>query len=247
MDKQTKFKLALGLGAGVLICAFSSLIFLLLKTTAALVTAGALGTAAFIFAPVFIHQLTVWKFSSLKAIVSRDPINNLIALQKKRHAEIEEGRLHLEDQTVAASEYKRNCDNMIKKYPEKTEELRERQKVFEDMLAYRVDQYAEARLNYNRAEEQLDYLEMEYDNAVAAYKAGKAFGTGADFFDKLIEKTAIKAIGAQVDRSVAQMRMAMVDANVEKMIAGKTQHQVTYDAAGNVVLGNILEPLKVRA
>lgn len=247
MDKQTKFKLALGLGAAVLICAFSSWIFLLFKTVTALVAAGAMGTAAFIFAPVFIHQLTVWKFSSLKAMVSRDPINSLIALQKKRHSEIEEGRQHLEEQTVAASEYKRNCDNMIKKYPEKTDELRARQKVFEDMLAFRVDQYSEAKLNYHKAEEQLDYLEMEYDNAVAAYKAGKAFGTGADFFDKLIEKTAIKAIGAQVDRSVAQMRMAMIDANVEKMIAGKAQHQVTYDAAGNVVLGNILEPLKVRA
>lgn len=217
------------------------------KTTLALVGTFVVGAIALTFAPVFIHQLSVWKYKSLKAMVSRDPINNLVALQKKRHERIEKGRLHLQEQSVAVSAYKRNCGEMIKKYPAKREELEGRQKVFEDMYAFRVDLYKKAKFDYNAAEEQLDYLEMEYDNAVAAYKAGQAFGDTEDFVEKIIAKTAIKAVYAQVDESFAQMELAMVDANVQKSIEGKTQHLVSYDSSGQIIMGDILEPVKVRA
>jgi hypothetical protein len=170
-----------------------------------------------------------------------------VALQKKRHERIEKGRLHLQEQSVAVSAYKRNCGEMIKKYPAKREELEGRQKVFEDMYAFRVDLYKKAKFDYNAAEEQLDYLEMEYDNAVAAYKAGQAFGDTEDFVEKIIAKTAIKAVYAQVDESFAQMELAMVDANVQKSIEGKTQHLVSYDSSGQIIMGDILEPVKVRA
>lgn len=248
MNKQKRFEIIAGLLVGGAICfVLAPIVMAIFKTTLALVGTFVVGAIALTFAPVFIHQLSVWKYKSLKAMVSRDPINNLIALQKKRHERIERGRVHLEEQSVAVSSYKRNCDAMIEKYPAKRAELEARQKVFEDMYAFRVDLYKKAKLDYSAAEEQLDYLEMEYHNAVAAYKAGQAFGDTEDFVEKIIEKTAIKAVYAQVDQSVTQMEIAMVDANVQKSIEGKIQHRVAYDQSGQIILGDILEPIKVRA
>lgn len=248
MNKQKRFEIIAGLlVGGAIVLAAAPLIMAIFKTTLALVGTFVVGAIALTFAPVFIHQLGIWKYKSLKAMVSRDPINSLIVVQKKRHERIEKGRTHLQEQSVAVSGYKRNCEQMIAKYPAKREELEARQKVFEDMYAFRVDLYKQAKRDYNAAEEQLDYLEMEYDNAVAAYKAGQAFGDTEDFVEKIIEKTAIKAIAAQVDQSVAQMEIAMIDANVQKSIEGTVQHQVVYDRSGAIVMGDILEPIKVRA
>lgn len=248
MNKQKRFEIIVGLLVGGAICfVLAPIMVAIFQTTVALIGTFVVGALALTFAPVFIHQLSVWKYKSLKAMVSRDPINNLIALQKKRFDRIESGRKSLEEQAAALSEYRRNCDEMLKKYPGKKEELLARQKVFEDMFSYRVDLYKQAKKAHSDAQEQLDYLEMEYENAVAAYKAGMAFGDTENFMEKLIEKTAIKSIYQQVDQSVAQMEIAMLDVNAQKEIEGKTQHAVTYDSGYKVILGNILEPIKAAA
>lgn len=247
MDKQKRFKMLVGAAIAVLFClVLAPVIILTFKSFFALLAMLIAGTVVFTFAPVFVHQLSVWKYKSLRAVVSRDPISSLIALQKKRHERLEKGRQNLQDQRTALSEYRRNCNEMIKKYPDQTQTLTARLTTFENMFAFRVDAYNQAKKDYSAAEEQLKYLEMEYDNAVAAFKAGQAFGQEADFFDKLVESTAVKAVYRQVDESMAQMEIAMIDAHAQQQIDGIKQHTISYDASGNVVLGDILEPIKER-
>ena len=110
MTKQNKFKLMLGLGVATLIIALASVLKALFVGTASAIGIFVMGFTAFTFAPLFMAQITAWKFKSLNFMVSRDPINHWIGVQSRRWKAIEEARLGLIKKGAAVLAYKRNCE-----------------------------------------------------------------------------------------------------------------------------------------
>jgi len=112
----------------------------------------------------------------------------------------------------------------------------------------RVEMFKTAKADTELFDKQVDKAEAIFEMAVADQALGKSFGKGKDFMTIFKEKTAFEAIEKANSKSMADLKMALLDEDfVTKKIEQSTapQRQVSYTPANTVNLGSILDiPVK---
>jgi hypothetical protein len=230
-------------GFGLVALLISPLVFLILKGImgmAAIAVALAVAAVANALIPAFSEWLTQLKFRSLKAVISRAPIETMIQRAKERWEAITEQRALLQDQLATLQGYKRKTEETAQRYPEEAESMRLNLSQYEQLFAYRVDAFKEAKLSAEKYDHMVEKAEAMFSLAQADAKMSQSFGKQEDFMVRFKEKYAFDAVNEASDKAIANLRMALVDNNYAEKIEAPA-HAITYDRLGNVVLGTTLE------
>lgn len=247
MDKRKRYKIGLVVAIVAVYCfLIQPFIVAIIGGLVGSIIALAIGLIAAALTPAAIEKLAHIKYGALKAVISRDPINALYRRLEERKRAQEDMRMKVLEQTAALSKTKRRTAEMIKQYPTKAEQYNARLIGFERLLAHQVDLYKKLKAAVELFTEKLEEAEAEYEMAVLFNETSQIMGGQEDFEKQLREKFAFDAIDKEVDMAMANMSMALIDIDhAPVQITATQQHAINYDASGNVVLGNILEPVKV--
>lgn len=247
MDKQKRYKLGLIVGAVAIYCfLIQPFIMAIIGGLVGSLVALAIGFIAAAFLPAAAEKLAHIKYKALKVVISRDPINALYRRLEERKRAQEEMRLKLVEQTAALTKTRRRTADMIKQYPAKAEQYNERLTGFERLLAHQVDLYKAVKIAVELFTSNLEEAEADYEMAVLFNETSQIMGGQEDFEKQLREKFAFDAIDKEVDTAMANMTVALIDLDhAPAQVLNTQQHAIAYDNSGNVILGNILEPVKV--
>lgn len=247
MDKRKRYKLGLIAAVVAVYCLLiQPFIMAIIGGLVGSIVALVIGLVAAALAPAFAEKLAHIKYAALKNVISRDPINALYRRLEERKRAQEEMRLSLVEQTAALTKTKRRTAEMIKQYPAKAEQYNERLTGFERLLAHQVDLYKAVKVAVELFTSKLEEAEADYEMASLFNETSQIMGGQEDFEKQLREKFAFDAIDKEVDMAMANMTVALVDLDhAPAQVTTSRQHAINYDSVGNVVLGNILEPVKV--
>lgn len=250
MDKKKLFNL--GVLGGVIV--FYGLVIApiimkvamnIITSTAATVAALIIGAAIVAFAPAFAEKMTQLKFKTLKAVVSRAPIESLYSRLQKRTGNLNDFRQKLQGQSTALTSYRRKAQKMIKDYPEDAPGQQAELDKFEKLFMYRVDKYKEAKAKLQVFTGVVQKAERRYEMAVASLEAGKAMEMDESFMETLKEQFAFDAVEETVDAAFSQMDMALIDeeTSMSHIRQANSTRQINYRDDGVIDLGNILQPV----
>lgn len=247
---ENRYKLLVKMGmVGAAALVVAPIIFTVVKGIIGLAIAAALGGLMICAAPAVSTWLTAMKFKALKSVISANPIETLQGQRMERVKQLERFREALNEQTVELERFRSEVHKMQKNYPDEAARFEKQLVDFERLLAFRVDQFKAAKKALVKFEESIKKAEAIYRMSMASQKAGKALNANEDFMSKFKEEVAFDAIEEENIRAIAALQRAMDDdAFVLKEIEAKsiTTHAVSYDDAGHVVLGNILQPQTVK-
>lgn len=190
--------------------------------------------------PAFSELLTQIKFGALRAVISRAPVDALIQRGKERWEAIEEQSVLLQEQAASLQAFKRKAIAISRNFPEEKADMDKRLADYEQLFAYRVDAFKQAKETTQQFMRTIDKAEAMYDMAVSDAKLGASFGKQKDFMASFREKTAFDAIDKANDMAIANLKMALVDDQYASKVETPA-HAIQYDAQQNVVLGNILD------
>ena len=253
-DKAAKYKklIQIGIVCGVALVV-APIIFLVIKGIVGVIVAGAIGMTAMALMPALSEKLTQLKFQAVKMVISRAPVESLYARVQERHKLLQEQRTVLQEQAANLEGFKKKATKFMQQYPEEAPAYQEKLNGYEKLFAYRVDLFKEATAKNQAFVKVVEKAEAIYEMAVADAALGHSFNKEQDFMAFYREKTAFDAIEKADNLAMSNLRMALIDDDfATKAVANEnaTVHQVTYDAQGSVVLGNILnavpEPAVVR-
>jgi ABC-type multidrug transport system fused ATPase/permease subunit len=240
---QEKYKKLLQWGTvGLVALIVSPIIFSVVKGLIGLAIAALVGGVIFALMPAVTEKLAQLKFQAMKGVISRAPIESLYQRAKERWAALQEQQSILHEQAASLEEFKKKAEKFAKQYPDEAETWLTQLVGYEKLFAYRVDQYKAAKRSMEEFNKVVEKAEAIYEMAMADAKLGKSFNKDKDFMAVFREKTAFDAVDKASSQALANLRMALVDDEfVSKQIEGQQTHAITYDAAGHVVLGNILQ------
>jgi hypothetical protein len=242
---QEKFKKLTQYGVmGLVALVVSPIIFMVIKGIVGLAIAGVIGAVLIALMPAFSEKMAQLKFQALKGVVSRAPVESLHQRAKERRDELTTQRNTLQEQAAALAEFKNKAQKFNRDFPEEAPAINEQLAGYEKLFAYRVDMFKEAKVETDRFMKVVEKAEAIYEMAVIDAKLGKSFNKGKDFMSIYREKTAFDAIDKANSMALANLKMALVDDEfASKKVEAQTtaQHAITYDPAGNPILGNILD------
>lgn len=238
---KDKFNLAMRLGLVALIALIvSPIIFMVVKglvgIAAVLVIAGIMNALM----PAAAEYLTQMKFGALKFVIDRAPVETLIGRAKERWDALDEQRQLLQQQAAQLEQYKKKAVAFSKQYPEEAVETEQNLKMYEELFAYRVQAFKDAKRETEAYMRTVDKAEAVYAMAVADAELGKSFGKNKDFMAIFREKTAFDAVDKASASALANLKMALVDNDYAQKVEAPA-HAVTYDPHGRPVLGQILD------
>lgn len=190
-------------------------------------------------APAFSSWLTHLKFNSLKFVIDHAPVEELMQRAKERWDALAEQRDILQGQAASLALYKKKVEKIERDFPEDGPEARQTLSSYEELFAYRVEAFKNAKIETHKFMRTVDRAESVYEMAQAEANMGKSFGKGKDFMAVFREKTAFDAIDKASANSLANLRMALVDEGYSAKVADPA-HAITYDRGGEVVIGNVL-------
>jgi hypothetical protein len=217
----------------------SPIIFMVVKGIIGVVLALAIAGIAYALSPAFASWLTALKFKSLNYVISRAPVEELIQRAKERWDALNEQMELLKEQAATLAVYKKRALKTAAEFPEEAKELNDNLAQYEQLFAYRVTAFQDAKNETIKFSRTVDKAESMYQMAVADAALGKSFGKNKDFMAVFREKTAFDAIDKASAQSLANLKMALVDNDYGTKIDAPA-HAIKYDEHNNVVLGNIL-------
>ena len=217
----------------------SPIIFMVVKGIVGLALVAAIALLLGALTPAFSAWLTHLKFQSLRFVIDRAPVEELIQRAKERWDAIAEQRDLLQQQAATLALYKKKVQGIVKNFPEEAPEALANLAQYEQLFAMRVESFKQAKVETERFMRVIDRAEAIYEMAVAEANMGKSFGKNKDFMAVFREKTAFDAIDKASANAVANLKMALVDNDYATKADGAA-HAITYDTNNEVVLGNIL-------
>ncbi|BAW19169.1 hypothetical protein [Ralstonia phage RP31] len=245
MDKQ-KYKRLLQLGiVGGVALAVAPAIFLIIKGIVGLAIAAVVGGAVLALQPAVTTWLTNMKFKAVTAVVQANPIETLYTRQQERTQELETARVKLEGQATSLEKFRKKVAKLVQDYPEEARTYQDQLSDFERLLAYRVDQFKDAKTSLEVFKRNVVKAKDLYEMSLAAVETGAAMNAGEDFMSKFKEEVAFDEVDNTNAKAIAQLRMALADDNyVRDQIKGQEVRAINYTAEGGVILGNILKPIE---
>jgi hypothetical protein len=223
---------------GVAAIVIAPLVFLMIKGVVGLAVAIILVAILDALIPAFSAWLTHLKFSSLKFVISRQPIEELMQRAKERWDALAEQRDLLQQQAASLGLYKKKVEKIEREFPEDGPEARANLSQYEELFAYRVEAFKHAKEETQKFMRTIDRAESIYEMAVAEANMGKSFGKNKDFMAIFREKTAFDAVDKASADSLASLKMALVDEAYSTKVSEPAK-AVTY-SAGEPVLGSVL-------
>ena len=217
----------------------------IIGSTLASVAALVIGAVIVALAPSFAEKMTQVKFKTLKAVVSRAPIESLYGRLRDRTGGLNDYRQKLQTQSTALTGYRRKAVKMIKDYPEDAPAQKAELEKFEKLFMFRVDKYKEAHAKLQVFTATVQKAERRYEMAVASLEAGKAMEMDENFMNTLKEQFAFDKVEETVDAAFSQMDMALVDEELamNQIRQSNSTRQINYRDDGVIDLGNILQPV----
>lgn len=248
IQKQKRFKLIAQLGIGAAIAlAIAPFIFMLIGGIVGLAVAAIIGGVLMALMPAASTWLTNLKFKALKAVVEDDPVTTLIAREQERAEALEDARIQLEQQTAGVEVFRTRASQIVKEYPEEEPALKQRLQEYEQVLAYRIDEFKESRKTFQEFQRTVAKFKAMYELAKLDEATGKSLNTGSDMLAKFKEQVAFDAIDQANAQSIARLRMSLVDDDfARQQIQGREVRTINYSDDGRVLLGNILKPIDER-
>lgn len=216
------YTIMLGIAAG----------FALIGTAAALLVLSAL-------TPAFVEWTTQLKYRALKIIVDKQPVLTLQARVAEMWEELKEHAAKLTEQKRNVELLKSKSDAMAKEFPEERAMLKQRLDERERILAYRVDQFKQAKADTQTFARAVKKAEMYYEIDVQDAAIGFHNDTQGDYMTRFKVATAFDAIEKQAAQSRAAMYMELEGVNA--IPTDKPVQAIVYDANNQVQLGGILD------
>jgi hypothetical protein len=243
--KALKYKKLIQIGiVGAVALVVAPFIFLVVKGIVGLIIAGVVGMTAMALLPALSEKLTQLKFQAMKIVIDRAPVDSLYGRVQERHALLQEQRKILQEQAANLEGFKKKATKFMQQYPEEAPAYQEKLEGYEKLFAYRVELFKEAKVANQAFVKVVEKAEAIYEMAVADAALGHSFNKEQDFMAFYREKTAFDAIERADNLAMSNLRMALVDddfATKKVSNVNTTVHQVSYDASGSVVLGDILK------
>lgn len=238
---REKFQLYTKLGLmAVTAILVAPIVFLLIKGIVGLAVAVVLVAILNALAPAFSSWLTHIKFQSLKFVIDRAPVDELIQRAKERWDTLGEQRDLLQAQAATLATYKKKVARVIQEYPEEADEQLANLSQYEQLFALRVEAFKTAKLETQKYMRTVDKAESIYDMAVAEAEMGKSFNRNKDFMAIFREKTAFDAVDRASANALAGLKMAIIDNDFADK-ATTAPPAVTYDRNNEVQLGHVLD------
>jgi hypothetical protein len=241
---QEKYKKLMQIGIVGAVCLLvAPIIFGVVKGMIGLAVAALVGGTILALMPAVTERLAQLKFQALKGVISRAPVDTLNKRGQERWDELNVQRQTLHEQAAALAEFKQKATKFNRDFPEEAPQINEQLQGYEQLFAYRVDMFKQAKLETEKFMKVVEKAEAIYEMAMADAKLGKSFNKGKDFMAIYREKTAFDAIDKANSMALANLKMALVDddfASKAVEAAPTSQHAITYDATGRPMLGNIL-------
>lgn len=225
----------------------------LMGISAAIIAAAlALLIAGFVQAsvPAASQWLTNWKFKALNAVVSRAPIETLYSEQEESYRDLQEANLKLTEQTTEVEVMRDKVDKFKRERaddPASVQRWMERLNEWEKVLAFNIELFKKAKVEYVNFGRIIEDAEMEWDMAATDRKLAKAFGKKDDFMRNLRTKTALESVQRESAAARARLKMSLVnnDYAVSQTKDQDAVHAISYDRSGKIVLGDVLQVPKI--
>lgn len=203
-----------------------------------------IAAAMIIVGNALLPALTEWaaqlKYGALRAVINRAPVDSLIQRGRERWDALNTQAKLLQTQAAALQTFKRKAISISRTYPEEAPVLNKQLLDYEQLFAYRVEAFKEAKKKTQEFMRMIDKAEAMYEMAKTDEALGDSFGKQTDFMAAFREKTAFDAIDRANDMAIANLQMALVDNDYASKIE-TPPHAITYDNQHNVVLGDILD------
>ena len=240
MNKETFTRIIKYGGMGVIAMVIAPFVFLAIQgivgAAIAIVIAGILHALM----PAFSTWLGQLKYGAMKVVISRAPVEALIARASERAKALQEQAQLLKAQGEELATFKRKTLQFMRDYPEDAPQMQEKLDGYEKLFALRMDMFKQAKADAVEFGKKVDKAEAVYDMAMADAKLSKSFGKQKDFDAFFREKVAFEAIERASDASMASLSMALLDDDLVAKVKPAETHAIKYDANHNVVTGNIL-------
>lgn len=254
MNKELIFKNRAKIGLAILIAlVFGPMSFLLALGILGFTMAGLAALFALLVVgvanaaiPAVSHQLTVWKFKALHAVVSRAPIETLVNEKSLMHADIKAAAAAVEMMIGEVEMWRAKVIDAERKFGPADPRViswKEQLVNWEKNVAFRIDALKQGRKSLTEFDDLIDAAEMEWNMAETDRKISKAVGASSDDFERRLKtKTALESVQRNAAQARARLQLALAsnDELTEQTKHQPQVHAINYDANGKVLTGDIL-------
>jgi hypothetical protein len=247
--KELRFKLMTKLAIGAAIAfVVAPIILTIIGGMLGLAIAAVVGGTLMALMPAASTKLTVWKFKALEHVVRENPVEVMRGREQERAKELNDVGVALDKQAVALEKFKGRVGKLVKEYPEDTKQYEAQLADFELLFAGRVEQYKNLKRGHADYQRKVVKAQHLYEVAMMAQETGAAMNAGEDFMSKFKEEIAFDEVETQHFTALAQMKRSLIDDDfVREQIKDKEVRSINYSPDGRVQLGNILQPLELKA
>lgn len=227
-------------GLAVVGLIISPIIFMMIKGLVGLGVALLLSAVIYTYLPALAQWATQTKYGALRSIVSRAPVDALIARANERWRLLSEQAELLKQQAAQLQHFKTRVRSFVGNFPEERQSMEEKLQAYERLFALRTDMFKKARADTEAFMKKVDKAEAVYQMAMADAELSKSFGKQRDFDAFFKEKVAFEAVDEASANSLASLQMALLDEELDKKVDAPV-HAINYDSNNRVLTGDILE------
>ncbi len=236
-------------GAAAIIFILTPLIMTLVKSVIAIGVLAVVGLFAINTWPAAAEWFRQWKYNALKRVIEANPVLAHLGVMQERQKDLDENGALLQEQIEEIENAKRAIEGLIP-YPDQHKKMLDQIHDWEQLLAYRVDEYKQAKESMLLQWANHKKLEICYEVDKKMAKAGQKINAAMSSLTQFVESESFKAVDRMNAKAVAALRMSIIDKDFAKEQIAKRDkplHAVSYNPDGSVKLGNILKPIDVEA
>lgn len=196
-----------GLVGAVLISPF---VFLAVKGIVGLAIACAIGFTTIQLAPVAATKITTWKFKLIAADAKANPIETMESIYLEKVKELREKDQNIVEFETAVGQYDDKLTGFKKRYPAEAEKFQAVSTKMHEGLSQVKDRQREARVQLVAASQEIEKAKAIWDMSLAAQQVTR-FSKSAEqeVFQKIRQETALDSVQASLNRSFANLNLAI--------------------------------------